>query len=198
VLTSAPLVHDGVVISGNHRVRAAIEAGITEADVIEIVGELLPTRRVAIQLSHNAIAGEDDPSVLKKLYDGLDLFWRRYSALTDNMLGTLPKIDIKGLGIGTQQWQELRVTFLPEQLDALGADRKKIEDGVASLLKRTKLDRFQWMARLADFELVFGAIVRVKEQRTIHNTALAIRVMAELAVERLDQLLTEKAAGDGP
>lgn len=197
VLTSAPLVHEGVVLSGNHRVKAAIEAGILEADVIEVVGDLPTGRRIAIQLAHNAINGEDDVSVLKRLYDGLDLFWKRYTALTDNMLGTLPKIDIKSLALGTQAWQELRVLFLPDQLEELGAHRRRIEDAMAAILKRSKEDRFAWVARLEDFDRVFTALVKVKEQRQIHNTALALRVMAELAVERLDQLQAGTEADHG-
>ena len=63
-LTSFPLVHrEGdslVVVSGNHRVRAAIEAGIEESDVIEATSPLTRQQFVALQLSHNAIAGQDD------------------------------------------------------------------------------------------------------------------------------------------
>ena len=54
VLTSTPLVHRGRVLSGNHCVEAAIEAGIVGAEIIEIVSEL-DERALAIELSHNAL-----------------------------------------------------------------------------------------------------------------------------------------------
>src|SRR5690242_16828167 len=58
-LTSVPLVHrdgdDLVVVSGNHRVSAAIKAGIEESDVIEVMSPLTRQQFVALQLSHNAI-----------------------------------------------------------------------------------------------------------------------------------------------
>jgi hypothetical protein len=48
---------------GNHRVRAAIKAGIDESDVIDILTEISEERRLAIQLSQNAISGKDDPNI---------------------------------------------------------------------------------------------------------------------------------------
>lgn len=90
-LTSLPLVarcetdpDKLLIVSGNHRVDAAREAGIEEIDCIEII-DLLPKKRlVAIQLAHNAIEGQDDQSVLKSLYDELSIEWQEYSGLTDD------------------------------------------------------------------------------------------------------------------
>jgi len=45
------------VLSGNHRAKAAIAAGIKEIKVQVTYEPLSPDRRKAIQLSHNAIAG---------------------------------------------------------------------------------------------------------------------------------------------
>lgn len=51
-LTSVPLVHrDGeslVVVSGNHRVSAAIKAGIEESDAIEVLSPLTRQQFVAL------------------------------------------------------------------------------------------------------------------------------------------------------
>src|ERR1039458_3962134 len=60
-LMGVPVVYRGEVLSGNHRVRAAIKAGIDEADVLDVLTELTEERRLAIQLSQNAINGKDDP-----------------------------------------------------------------------------------------------------------------------------------------
>src|ERR1700761_3709618 len=65
-LTTLPLVHrEGgklTVISGNHRVQAAIKAGLVDTDVIEVLSPLSRKQFVALQLSHNAIVGIDDQS----------------------------------------------------------------------------------------------------------------------------------------
>jgi ParB-like chromosome segregation protein Spo0J len=39
VLTQLPLVYRGRILSGNHRVRAAIEAGLTEIEWQDLLGE---------------------------------------------------------------------------------------------------------------------------------------------------------------
>ena len=33
-------------------------------------------RIIGLQLSHNAVAGQDDPNILKELYDELDFGWK--------------------------------------------------------------------------------------------------------------------------
>lgn len=87
-LSSVPLCYrheDGrlEVLSGNHRVKASIEAKIPVILVLVITETLDQSRRIAIQLSHNALVGEDDQSILAnlwskietvkdKLYSGLD------------------------------------------------------------------------------------------------------------------------------
>jgi hypothetical protein len=47
-------------------------------------------------------------------------------------------------------------------------------------------------ADLSDFEHIFDSIIRVKEGLNVYNSALAFRMMATLAIERLDQMEMEK------
>ena len=81
VLTSLPFcVREGEglrVLSGNHRVLAAIEAGLVEVDVLVSLTPLSIARQRAIQLSHNSLTGEDDPVTLRELFGEIeDLDWR--------------------------------------------------------------------------------------------------------------------------
>lgn len=96
VLTSVPLVYSdpdtGVetVLSGNHRTKASIEAGLQEIPVLVINEKLSRQQQIAIQLSHNSIFGEDDPDTLSMLYEELDdVDWRSYSGLDDKVLDLL-------------------------------------------------------------------------------------------------------------
>ena len=73
-LESAPLVYqDGErykIISGHHRVKAAVEAGLKE--IIVLVAQ--PKNRDEVvykQLSHNGLTGVDDLEILKKLYHSI-------------------------------------------------------------------------------------------------------------------------------
>ena len=115
-LTSFPLVHrDGealVVVSGNHRVSAAIKAGIEESDVIEVTSPLTRQQFVALQLSHNAIAGQDDPNILRSLYDELDFGWKEYSGLTDDAFN-IDELDTSVLRVEQPFYEELTISFLP-------------------------------------------------------------------------------------
>ncbi|UXX94162.1 ParB N-terminal domain-containing protein [Streptomyces sp. AD2-2] len=100
-LTSTPLVWNDaesgrlVVLSGNHRTLAAIEAGLSSIWWMQIDEPLPRQRQIALQLSHNAIAGQDDPAILKELYDELEsVEWRQYTGLDDKTLDLLEKVDV--------------------------------------------------------------------------------------------------------
>ncbi len=179
VLTSAPTVYKGEVLSGNHRVLAAIDAGIEEADVLEIVSPLTDDQKVAIQLSHNAIVGQDDPNILYELYSGLDFGYKSYSGLDDDLFGDLRELDVASLAVAVPDHQELVFLFLPEQEEVFVEHLEAID-------KSKKTNRTM-LAHYDDFGRIFDAIVAVKEKHNIHNAAAALRVMADLAIERLDQ-----------
>lgn len=183
VLTSTPLIYRDRVLSGNHRVQAAIEAGIEEADCLEIVTELSPERETAIALSHNAITGQDDLSILRAMYDSLGLDEKAYSGLTDDCF-VIDEIDITSLSIGAPQYEEVSLLFLPEEkavfLDAVKAIEKRQAVVLAS--------------DLADFGAFFDAVSKTKQKLNIHNTAIAMRAMTRLALQRLDQIEGEGEA----
>lgn len=180
VLTSLPLVHEQLVLSGNHRVLAAIKAGIEEADVVEILGPLPEARKLALQLSHNAITGQDDPSILALLYAELDLDWKTYSGVNDDVLKGMEELDLASLSAGATTYQDMLLTFLPEEATAFLDLVKRIETKGKKALRL--------LASLDDFDHFFETTVAVKEKLNIQNTATAVRMMATLAVERLAEL----------
>ena len=122
-LTSAVLtcsLPDGglEILSGHHRTAAAVEAGIATIEVINISTLLTEERKKAIQLSHNAINGKDNQSILAELYSDLSLDAKIFSGLTDEILN-LDKLDIAGLGAGNLETQEIRIAFLPEDREGV-------------------------------------------------------------------------------
>jgi hypothetical protein len=182
-LTSAILVcqnADGSleILSGHHRCSAAIDAGIFDADVIVITTPIDEERKTAIQLAHNAVAGKDNPTVLAEMYQRLGLDAKMFSGLTDEVL-SYDKISIAGLNAGLQ-YEQLLVAFLPE-------DRQAFELALRRVRKSNSIVATHF-ARFQDFDAVFDAVVAVKEKREVINSALALRVLAELAMERLQQL----------
>jgi len=96
-LSSMPLCFEGPdgleVLSGNHRVKASVQAGLPWILVMILLDELDESRRVAIQLSHNALAGQDDEQILARLWGRIeDIRARIYTGLSSEKIGELEKI----------------------------------------------------------------------------------------------------------
>lgn len=177
-LTQLPLVYKGLILSGNHRVRASIEAGLVTIKIQNILTELSEEKQLALQLSHNAISGEDDPSLLKELYEELPYAEKLYSGVTDDMF-QVEKIDLASLSAGSTEYQEVVLVFLP-------ADARVFQEYLKKIEKDSK--RVYNIANLADFDNFFDTIIAVKQKKNVINNALAVNAMMELALDRLVQL----------
>ena len=189
-LTSTPTVHKGVILSGNHRVEAAIKAGIEEAWVLEILNEELPEgRKVGVQLSHNAITGQDDPNLLADQYKALDFEWAQYSGLTDDVLKSVSKLESVSLSVGPPQYTEMLLAFLPEEHEAFLDDIEKVTKHAGK--------RPAFVARYADFDGLFDAVVRTKKLKNVQNIAVTMAAIVELALERIAELEAEREVTGG-
>jgi hypothetical protein len=186
VLTSLPLVYREEVLSGNHRVQAALKAGIEDADVIEVTSELTQEQQRAIQLSHNALTGKDDPSILREIYESLSLDWQKYSAVYEEMF-KLDEEKATSLGVPIAKYQELVIAFLPE-------DRQAFYDFALAVEKRYRKAHVL-VGEAHSFDVLFDAILAVKDGRHIGNTGTALRVMADIVLEHMAQ---EAAAAPPP
>lgn len=171
------------ILSGHHRTAAAIEVGLKEIDCLVITSPLTEKRKVAIQLSHNSINGEDDKSLLADLYASLDIDAKKFSGLDDSILDVGKGVTAAALGAANIKYDELLFAFLPEERIAFEAEMEKLE-------KRAKKAHIS-VAPHAVFEDFFDAIIRTKHQMNIVNSGIALSTMAQLAMERLDQIEAE-------
>ena len=102
-LSSLPLCYrekDGKlrVLSGNHRVMAARQAGVEQVLVMVVGDEKDADERLAIQLSHNAIAGQDDLVILKELWESIkDVQARVYAGLDSDTVKALQGIQFSAI-----------------------------------------------------------------------------------------------------
>lgn len=189
-LTSVPFAarqSDGryLVLSGNHRVMAAIDAfgPDREVDVMVTDEALGDQRSLALQLSHNAIAGEDDPAVLRALYQELDdVDWRSYTGLGDDVLGLLAEVDPVGLGEANLNFQNITFVFLPEEL----ADVRAAFDEARKLAGPGE----KWLMAMADYDAALDALAVVGGAHGITNQALALRLLVRLAETNFEQLVS--------
>lgn len=177
-LTSVPLAQqlpDGtlLVLSGNHRVEAAIEAlgPDTEVDVMVTLDDLPRARQVALQLSHNSIVGQDDPVILKALYEEIeDIDWREYAGLDDDTLGLLDKIDIAALSEPNLEFQSLSIMFLPHELEAA----KAVMDDAVSMI-RSGDER--WAALYQEHDRLLDALDLTTGAYDIRDRASALAII---------------------
>lgn len=133
----------------------------------------------AVQLSHNAISGQDEPSLLSRIWAEMDLDAKKYSGLTDDDIADFDEIKIEGFSAGSLKYESMELMFLPEDADDFVAIKERIENSKAA---------HKFSGRLEDFDAFFEAIVTTKHKLDISNSAMALLAMAELARERLEQL----------
>lgn len=188
VLTSMPLIYSGggeyaegreLVVSGNHRVDAAVAAGIDEAQCLLIDEKLPPGRLRGLQLSHNSLTGEDDPATLKQLYDAIDdVDWREYAGLDDKTLQMLAEFDAQSLAEAALDFVTVTVAFFPDEVDA--AERALAAMGKAG-------DR-TWGAAFSQYDAMLDALASASGAYKITNVATAFDVLLRIVERHLTDL----------
>ena len=87
-------------------------------------------------------------------------------------------VDIASLAVGAPEYHEMSVQFLP-------AEAEQFEAALARIERKSNRAGGAHIARFEDFDVIFDAVIAVKEREDVHNSAIALRRMAELALERL-------------
>ncbi|MFF3060160.1 ParB/Srx family N-terminal domain-containing protein [Streptomyces sp. NPDC057909] len=185
-LTSTPLVWNDaesgrrIVLSGNHRTKAALEAGLDRIWWMEITEPLPRQRQIALQLSHNAIAGEDDPATLKALYEELeDVSLRLYSGLDDKTLELLEEVTVPSLAEANLDFATVQIVFLPDEKEAA-------EKALDSARKAASADA-RWLARIGQYEGALDALDTAKGAHNIGNVAAAFAIILAVVERHLGE-----------
>ncbi|GAA3027420.1 ParB N-terminal domain-containing protein [Streptosporangium longisporum] len=186
-LTSVPLIYSGgehdeheeLILSGNHRCDAAVDAGVFEIDAMLIDEPLSDQQLIALQLSHNAIAGEDDPATLKHLYEQLDdVDWRAYSGLDDADLQLLAEVTAEGLSEANLDFATVQLIFLPAELEAA---RTAFND--------TRFGQDEtWLAARADYAQTLDTLASTHAAHRVGNVATALHAILTIVERHLGDL----------
>ena len=172
------------VLSGNHRVQAAQEAGVKRLLVLYTDRELSREEQVSVQLSHNAIVGEDDPVILKELWDELeDISLKFYAGFDDKLLGELEGTSLDSLSEVKLDFRSFTFLFLPEETERLDEVFAKARQSVP--LKDGRL------ARLAEFDRLMDALAKTQAAHNVKNVAVALM----LVLEAFERHLTDLSEG---
>lgn len=187
-LTSAPFAwldpEDGryEVLSGNHRVQAAVAAHLDEIPCIVTEDALSEEQRIAIQLSHNSIVGQDDPDTLKRLYDKiLDLDLKEYSGLDDKTLQLLDKASTQAMSEANLEFQTLSIVYLPDELKEA---QKVIDEAIAE----AKSSNAIWLATNKEYDKWLDHLEIAQSAYNVKNVAAGLRVIFSVFENNLTQL----------
>lgn len=177
-LTSLPLCHrhDGemTVLSGNHRVQAAVHANIEKILVLVIDRELTRQELVSIQLSHNAIEGKDDPVILKELWSEIeDIDLKLYAGLDTELVNELENMEFVTISETSPDFKSIVFAFLPEEVDQI----KTVMEDVDMLFSKDE----NFILSRKHYEEVFNVLVDVKDQYGIVNNPTAFMKIIEMA-----------------
>ncbi len=185
--TSTPFLckdDDGrwLCLSGNHRTLAAIEVGLETITCLATDDNLSEEQKIAIQLSHNAIAGQDDPATLKTLYEKiLDTNLKKYSGLDDKTLALLDKFSSISISEANLKFQTLSMVFLPDELETA----KKVIDKAKGQIKSADS---VWLARMEDYDRWLDAQETVSSAYNVKNVATAVEIILKIFERNITQL----------
>jgi hypothetical protein len=175
-LSQWPFVHHDVetdqriVWSGNHRVKAAIEAGLTKIDWIESDERMTKDQLVSLQLSHNSINGEDDPTLLAELYESIDdVDLRLYAGLDDKTLELLDEVSVGALGEANLDYQTIAFMFLPSEAE----NAKKAMTEAMNVMNAEQF----WTAAYGQYEPALDALNDIRGAHKIGNQAVALNIL---------------------
>jgi hypothetical protein len=184
--------HDGKyrVLSGNHRVMAAKEAGLQEVLVLYTDRDLTREEQVSIQLSHNAIVGEDDPIILRELWGEIDnVALKFYSGLDDKVLQSLGRVFVDPLSDVRMDFRTLSFVFLPEEVDRL--------DEAFEQAREAATVRDGYLVRLADFDRLMDAVAKTQAAYNVKNAAVSLMMILDVFQCHLTDLSKGWLDGDG-
>lgn len=170
------------VLSGNHRGKAAIAAGLEEIPVIYTEEAMDRDKELAIQLSHNAISGKDDMVILKELYEEItDLQMKKFAGLDDKTLGELSKIDFSALKESDLEYKNLSFLFLDDEIERLQGTIQRIKDDIA---------QDSIYAKMSDYERFLDAQTKIQASYNVHNGATSVMVLLDIFESHYEDLLS--------
>ena len=178
------------VLSGNHRVQAGRQAGVEQILVMVVGDEKDADERLAIQLSHNAIAGQDDLVILKELWESINNVQSKlYAGLDSDTVKALQGIHFAAIAEQRLQYKIVTFTFLGHEVENLDELLKAIGVAFASDVV--------YLATLEAYAPLFELMLKIKKRCLIKNTTAAFMKYNELAQIGYDQMVKVEAEQSG-
>ena len=87
------------------------------------------------------------------------------------------------MSLGTPKYEEITLLFVPSE--------KEVFQKAVEIIDKSKATKTIHLAHYEEFGRLFDALVLVKERNNVFNSAVALRDLVDLALERLEQLKAE-------
>lgn len=170
------------VVSGHHRTRSARKAGMEEIYVLVDVSGLTPAQIAAKQLAHNSIQGDDDPQLVKRIFEKIDAVHLQLEAFIDpeKIVFRLDRVSVGQLKIAVP-YETVMINFMPVERERFNA---AIEAMTPQLTNKDVMEHH--ISVLENFERFREAVAKLRMGYNILSTGTAIDQMARLALEALD------------
>ena len=183
-LESLPYVYkDGeqlYIVSGHHRVRAAVAAGLKQIYVLVETTHLTKSQIISKQISHNELVGSADSEILGQLVSQMESVDDLISSgLSEEWLndikGDATAIEVPNLDF---DWRKVEITFLPAQMEdfktlCASIDNKSEMVGVVSKDLYTKFS---------------NAMVDYGRKNNIKSIGAVISKLVEVALRDLEEV----------
>lgn len=176
------------VVSGHHRIRAALAAGVVSGIVLLYRG-LTNDEIRAKQLAHNSIAGSSDPQLVAEIYNQINsLEFKLESFIDPSIAKAVPdpvrvsQVDINPLGGA----KSVSLLFLPTQYDSLEAliDTIPQDTDMLYLASREHYDKFR------------DAVLASKRAYDVRSIPTVIAHMAEVTYGEATRIIAEMEAAE--
>jgi hypothetical protein len=155
-----------LILSGNHRIKAAIKA--KQRRVLILFGleaDFDKNRSLALQLSHNAVVGQDDPIILQDIYSDIDdLLYKEYTGIVDEILQSIKPVELADLPQPEIPLHELRFVFCQ-------ADREYVQRVLAQL-ERYGINKQEDAVEVGDIDRFIDIIRLVKKHVNIQDHSI--------------------------
>ena len=160
-LTSAVLLMEQpdkkyMCISGHHRIKAALKAGISQVPAV-IIPPVLESKRIALQLSHNDIQGADDPDILSQMVERLEK--EDLEAVDPESLSIEQRKELEKIEYEVAHYHYVNICFLPEtvmdfeaMIDDLGGEDEDLSNYLIPGEDYEKVKELLTMAHRAGFK----------------------------------------------
>jgi len=163
------------IISGHHRVRAARTAGVTEIHVMVFNEALSDSEVKAKQLAHNALAGVDDPQLVKEIYEAIqDIQAKMASGITEDEMAEMEKqVSVDNVMLQVD-FEVVNIMFFPEH-------KKTFERMLGLLTADTGENIF--ISEIDTFQEFKEAIMSVSKNNNVRNLSTVMNKMSNIIKE---------------